>query len=235
MHRIRSLAPCPLCLSLPGAGSGHIIGTCADQLLERGNPSSLQDRGHVYCMGDNEFGSLGINKKQLSFSPTPCLVEYLLNQTCRQIACGSGQTLALMESGEVFSWGKGQNGELGLPTLDNYFYPQKVDAFSSQPKSLSVTKLGCGFKHSVALTNLGHVYVFGSNDQGQIGRGELQKQQTPEKLDLRDRIADIACGYMHTLLLTANGEVVATGSNQYGQLGTARRFASNQAALPHTP
>lgn len=64
-------------------------------------------------MGSNEFGSLGISNNKIKFSPSPCLVETLINTPCIKVACGGGHSIAIMETGEAYSWGKGLYGALG--------------------------------------------------------------------------------------------------------------------------
>lgn len=43
--------------------------------------------GHVYCMGSNSDGKLGIGEKTLRNSNVPCLVEGI--QDIVKVACGS--------------------------------------------------------------------------------------------------------------------------------------------------
>ena len=43
----------------------------------------------------------------------PCLVHSLRDVNVRQIACGSGHTVVLSTEGDVYSWGRGDDGRLG--------------------------------------------------------------------------------------------------------------------------
>ena len=43
----------------------------------------------------------------------PCLVDSLRDVNVRQIACGSGHTVVLSTEGDVYSWGRGDDGRLG--------------------------------------------------------------------------------------------------------------------------
>ena len=56
-----------------------------------------QPGGHVYAMGSNAEGKLGIAEKTLRFSNVPCLVEDLSDIV--KVSCGMSHTLALTESG----------------------------------------------------------------------------------------------------------------------------------------
>jgi len=71
-----------------------------------------EQAGHVYCMGSNQDGKLGVGEKTIRNSNVPCLVEGISD--VKQVACGSSHTLALSKKGEVFSWGSGFYGALGV-------------------------------------------------------------------------------------------------------------------------
>jgi alpha-tubulin suppressor-like RCC1 family protein len=53
--------------------------------------------GHVYSMGSNSEGKLGVSEKQLKHSNVPCLVENL--DLIVKVACGQSHTLAISEEG----------------------------------------------------------------------------------------------------------------------------------------
>lgn len=90
------------------------------------------------------------------------MVEELVAYNCVDIACGNGHTIALMDTGEAFSWGKGSNGELGLGSAKNYDLPQRITCNSTKP--ICFTSVSCGSKHSALLSGFGQVYAFGNNE-----------------------------------------------------------------------
>ena len=53
-------------------------------------------RGHIYTMGSNTEGRLGIGNKTIRQSSSPCLVEDLIRYNCTQISCGWGHSAAVM-------------------------------------------------------------------------------------------------------------------------------------------
>lgn len=67
-------------------------------------------RGHIYTMGNNEDGRLGIGPKPSSFSSTACLVETISKLRCFSISCGTAHTVAIMTTGEAYGWGDGSSG-----------------------------------------------------------------------------------------------------------------------------
>ncbi|XP_052596787.1 X-linked retinitis pigmentosa GTPase regulator isoform X2 [Peromyscus californicus insignis] len=81
--------------------------------------------------------------------------------------------------------------------------------------------LSCGDEHTAIVTGNNKLYMFGSNNWGQLGLGSKStiskptciKALKPEKVKLA------ACGRNHTLVSTDKGGVYAAGGNNEGQLG----------------
>ncbi len=64
----------------------------------------VSESGHVYSMGGNNFGQLGIGG-DIPEKNTPTLVESLSEVVIAKIACGNSHTLAISEKGEAYAWG----------------------------------------------------------------------------------------------------------------------------------
>ncbi|ETV73655.1 hypothetical protein H257_11758 [Aphanomyces astaci] len=102
------------------------------------------------------------------------------------------------------------------------------DMLLDQGRHMVSFEIGDG--HAVALTDLGQVYTYGRNDQGQCGAtisrsmGDA-KGSCPRPILVHPRwfqgakIASIATGEDHTVALTDAGVVFTWGGNQFGQLG----------------
>jgi len=67
------------------------------------------------------------------------------------------------------------------------------------------------------------VYSFGKNDYGQLGLGDENNRDVPEKLTKlpieRATYIKIACGSYHTLLIDDKNQLYSVGLNHCGQLG----------------
>lgn len=72
----------------------------------------LTEQGSLYSFGKGNFGSLGLGGT--IFSPGPRLIGKLSNKKIVSIACGMFHSLALSNIGDVYSWGLGFEGQLGL-------------------------------------------------------------------------------------------------------------------------
>ena len=73
----------------------------------------ISEQGHVYCMGSNSDGKLGVGDNSLSYSSSPLLVEKLSEYPASKISCGWGYTGIITTEGDLYTWGSGQYGVLG--------------------------------------------------------------------------------------------------------------------------
>ncbi len=63
----------------------------------------------------------------------PKFSQYLINDEIIDISCGSGHTLALTNSGEVYAWGSNKFGQVGDGSYGFFKYqsiPKKVNGFN---------------------------------------------------------------------------------------------------------
>ncbi|XP_041500085.1 X-linked retinitis pigmentosa GTPase regulator-like isoform X3 [Microtus oregoni] len=121
---------------------------------------------------------------------------------------GMGEPESLVpDTGAVFTFGKTKFAE-NIPS--KFWFKNDV------PICLS-----CGDEHTAIVTGNNKLYMFGSNNWGQLGLGSKSaiskptciKALKPEKVKLA------ACGRNHTLVSTDKGGVYAAGGNNEGQLG----------------
>lgn len=81
----------------------------------------LQD-GRVFGMGDNTYGQVGVplsSQESSEESSEQNLVELpveikAFEWNVKTLACGDEFSVALTTAGDVFTWGRGQIGQLGL-------------------------------------------------------------------------------------------------------------------------
>ena len=79
------------------------------------------------------------------------------NISIKGLAAGAHHSMILTEEGQLFTFGYGQHGQLGLKSNQNYWTPQLVKDFFSQPLSW----IAAGWHHSLALTRKGDLYACG--------------------------------------------------------------------------
>ncbi|KAL1301168.1 hypothetical protein HN51_045809 [Arachis hypogaea] len=176
-----------------------------------------KSQGEVYSWGWGDFGRLGHGNSSDLFIPHP--ITALRGHKIKQIACGDSHCLAVTMEGEVQSWGRNQNGQLGLGTTEDSLVPQKIQTFQGVP----IKMVAAGAEHSVAITEDGELYGWGWGRYGNLGLGDRNDRLIPEKVsdaDLQsEKMIMVACGWRHTICVASSGGLYTYGWSKYGQLG----------------
>jgi hypothetical protein len=93
----------------------------------------------------------------------------------------------------------------------------------SIPQNEKIIDICSGYKHSVALTDSGRVYVWNINIFDELHNKLIdQSSMEPKKLSKFEnfKVISISCGAWHSLALNENKQVFSWGDNDCGQLGT---------------
>ncbi|KAJ0973190.1 hypothetical protein J5N97_021149 [Dioscorea zingiberensis] len=169
----------------------------------------------VYSWGWGDFGRLGHGNSSDIFTPQP--IKALQGIKIKQIACGDSHCLAVTMDGEVQSWGRNQNGQLGLGTNEDSLVPQKIQSFQGIP----VKMIAAGAEHTAAVTEDGELYGWGWGRYGNLGLGDRNDRLIPEKVSSvgGQNMVLVACGWRHTITVSSSGNLYTYGWSKYGQLG----------------
>ncbi|KAK4403307.1 Ultraviolet-B receptor UVR8 [Sesamum angolense] len=195
-----------------------------------------------------------------TLSAFPCLVTLNPGVRIASVAAGGRHTLALSDVGQVWGWGYGGEGQLGLgsrirmvssphpvPCIDSSFNKDRSMGLSrgsmgSEGQSFRVPgnyikAIACGGRHSAAITDAGALLTFGWGLYGQCGQGSTDDELSPTCVSslLGIRIEGVAAGLWHTICISADGDVYAFGGNQFGQLGTGADQAETLPRLLDAP
>ena len=161
--------------------------------------------GELYSWGRNNNGQLGNGAVTSSTVNTRIPVKISNVMNWRDVRCGSNFSMATNESGELFSWGQNNHGQLGLGNQVQQMVPTKVNLSS-------VKSTSAGFFHAFAILNNGDVYGWGRNQDGQLGVGSNQPQflATPTiNQALSKKTLSIYCGdYFNISINLKEGGVV---------------------------
>jgi alpha-tubulin suppressor-like RCC1 family protein len=177
----------------------------------------ITEDGQVYIWGRNNSAQLGLGHTDHKF--TPQKLSSLSHVNITHIACGGEHTIAVDESGTVYSWGANDHGQLGLGDTESRTVPTPITELGQ----VRVKSLACGWSHSMILTDKG-LWVFGAGSHGQLGLGDRDDKHAPHLIAFLEgsKVAQwksVSCGFSHNALLLDNGNVYTWGSGLYGQLG----------------
>nr|DBA20075.1 TPA: hypothetical protein GDO54_015815 [Pyxicephalus adspersus] len=115
---------------------------------------------------------------------------------------------------EVWSWGRGKEGQLGHGDVLPRLQPLCVRSMDGK----EVVQLAAGSHHSVALTARSQVYTWGSNVSGQLGH-----LQTPTTMP---RLAKL--GYICNVYTGANSFLALVDQNMMGYIGNLHELAATE-------
>ncbi|KAI0309756.1 regulator of chromosome condensation 1/beta-lactamase-inhibitor protein II [Amylostereum chailletii] len=174
------------------------------------------------------------NGAHKQFVPMPILA--LPDEKLADAVAGPNHVLLLTTLGNVFTFGSGEEGQLGRRVIERRkihgTVPEKIVVGGRGRKMVTV---GTGWNHSFAVDTEGVVWGWGVNNHGQTGTGvHPQHPQTDfnfstprqvlglssDELD-GDVVTQIAGGQAHTVFLTSRGRVYACGLSDEGRLGLA--------------
>ncbi|KAK9824201.1 hypothetical protein WJX72_008492 [[Myrmecia] bisecta] len=169
----------------------------------------------VYSWGWGDFGRLGHGDCNDIFIPQP--IAALSGLSVVRVACGDTHTLAVTDTGDLYSFGRNQNGQLGLGNTQDSLGPQLVQALKGDP----ATSIACGAEHTLVATASGEVYSWGWGRYGNLGDGERQDRWLPTRVTALSghNIVTVCCGWRHSVALDNGGAIYTFGWSKYGQLG----------------
>lgn len=179
---------------------------------------ALTNDGAAWCWGDNVTGHLGSGGNfARSFEP----VRVASSEVFTTVVAGYYQSCALAASGQMYCWGRNDQGQIGDGSNENRFTPVPVAG------GLTFRALGGGDAFMCGITTGGATWCWGSNRSGELGDPTLPSQTVPVPVQGLPELSRIygaggaftlpsapayACG------LTASGEAWCWGGTIRGGL-----------------
>lgn len=155
------------------------------------------DDTSVRTFGKNNAGQLGLGHwgtnqrapdrpvRLPRIDPPPAVPRLV-----KKVACGGRHTVVLSTSGELWSFGANEHGQLGMgisqpkttravgmhaSTTSSYTTPQRVRGSTSMLRT-GVRDIACGDSFSMLVDGDGAVWGWGDNRRGQLGHPTLSRQ-----------------------------------------------------------
>jgi alpha-tubulin suppressor-like RCC1 family protein len=178
----------------------------------------LRDDGRIYCWGWNGSGQLGFGDTENRERPfkTGCPAGEECIEDWAAVASGEFHVCAIRRNGELWCWGGGLNGQLGVGTLTerDSTRPLRVDLDG-------VAAVSAGRSHTCVIREDDSLWCWGNNELGQLGLGPGDNRFRPERVRLLedDRWLRIRLGQEHTCAIRSDRTLWCWGRNDEGQLG----------------
>eukprot|EP01066_Platyproteum_vivax_P016772 Platyproteum_vivax@DN7218_c0_g2_i1.p1 len=248
-----------------GSGECDQLGLGPD-FLERRKPTLIKGLTKVYkiCVGslhtvalttDRRVFSWGCNDDcslgRLGEENTPGEIEEFRGCDVSQLACGDSHS-AVLVNGQCYLWGSYKTSEcyLGFPDYSSPInkgasvasqkevVPQAVKQLGGQdlPYCVELTSRG---NFTAILGEDGNVWIWGSNEQGQLGNDEkycvahlFPQKRTPEDLGLKNAIVANLWSYSYGLFVQLIPPFVPSTSMESALLYNLMNLAS-KPRVPH--
>ena len=193
---------------------------------------ALTSDAKVWAWGWAIHGQLGLESVENRY--TPVQIMALKEMRIVQIAAGYAHSAVLTSKGEVFTFGAGLYGQLGIGSNTKCTTPQYVSSLQYD----SIYLIACGAFETLAVSDEQTIFVWGRNykqynicskaDNAQYGRQmaskavDISHRYLPEDLPYKiqnQSISQLVCGNWHYMALTTTGFLYTWGCNDCGQLG----------------
>merc|ERR1712154_290440 len=128
--------------------------------------AALCDNGRVYTSGYAPKGGIGHGGNPNATTKWQ-QIEALENHNIIQVSIGYYFSLFVDDTGNVWSCGENNNGQLGQGDniQDNNKKPSKIEYFEEH--NIRIKRVAAGFYNAMALDENGKIYGWGQNDYGQ--------------------------------------------------------------------
>ncbi|CAH0477127.1 unnamed protein product [Peronospora belbahrii] len=170
----------------------------------------LTESGKLFTLGANSYGQCGIGEESV-YVQMPMHVD-IDGDEIVDIGAGYQHGLAVTKNGTVFTWGKGERGQLGFGT-GNVDAPQEVIAL----KGKRIVKVGAGFNYSCAVSEDGELYMWGKLLNPKAKTESNGDQIVPRFVQTSAPVKLFTCSQFHTAFITADDKIWLIGRTPSGR------------------
>lgn len=167
---------------------------------------ALKADGTLWTWGGNDEGQLGTGTTEGSATPVQ-----VLDQVTAVVA-GDYHVAAIRTDGTLWMWGSNIDGQLGTGQATEVLQTQPVQV----PLNGAVLAVAAGTGHTVAILEDGSLWVWGRNDQGQLGLDPDTAALVPQPTQVTEATGavDVAAGTYQTACLLSDGTLLTWGAQR---------------------
>ena len=179
---------------------------------------ALKSDNTLYAWGDNRLGALGNGENGANLTDTSkdktAPIQIGTESNWQTISANNSYSMALKDTGTLYTWGSNSMGQLGDGTNRDKNEPTPIQ------EGTNWETISAGLASSLAIKNdgSGTLYTWGYNGEGQLGLGDTTNRNSPTQVSAGWKTA--AFGSLnHVLAINSMGELYAWGDNIFGHLG----------------
>ena len=202
----------------------------------------VSETGACYTWGEGSFHALGHGDRESQRAPRVLDAFTADGRVVLRVSCGVWHTAAVVAprgrepsrvavassdidgdldvlDGEVFTWGDGESGQLGVRGAETASTPTLASGQIGQPGS-EVCHVSCGQHHTVALTSKGDLWLAGC-----VGKVDNSLRSTvfTRLTDFQTgSVSAVESGDNHVVVAARDGRVYSWGVGKRGRLGLGK-------------
>lgn len=180
----------------------------------------ISNKGNLYCFGANAHGQCGIGSDVEAVQELTQVIG-MNDEKVKHVSAGFQHVLALTETGTVYSFGKGESGQLGYPGQGSNI-PKAIRI----PQNKRVSIVGAGLKHSAAVTGKlskimfalkfvvddGQLYVWGKSLALTVDK--QMDQMFPRHVRTRGKVIQMVSSQFHIMFMTEDAKLWVLGKTK---------------------
>lgn len=150
---------------------------------------AIDDSDCCWVWGKNNHAETGIGTR--TGEPIAEPTRMAINIKFTQISANGNHAAAVDAEGHVWIWGSDEHGESGTMAFKNKTGGIVITGSESAFFKEKITKVSVGDKHVLALDSNGHVWGWGSNQEGQLDERKPSDFYYPKNLFAGTEYADL--------------------------------------------
>lgn len=147
--------------------------------ISYGHVLAIDENYNIWAWGDNTYGQLG-NDNDIESNLPICITEGK-NLRFNSVSAGTGHSVAIDSSGNVWAWGKNDYGQVGNNSQETVYIPVCINTLEDNPLSgITISKIVAGRYITAAIDSDGNLWTWGRYTGSDSWGGTNTPQPTPE-------------------------------------------------------
>lgn len=201
------------------------IGTHTDWLKVANKHAShtiaLKSNGTLWGWGLNQSGQAGSfwNTNYFGYILVPTQIGTEANWNI--ITTGNKHSAAIKNDGTLWTWGRNENGQLGIGNYTDKDVPTRVG------NDTDWVNVAAGDTHTLAIKQNGSIWAWGNNGDGQLGIGNTVSKNVPTRIGTLNHWTEVYAGGAFSIVKKNDGTLWSFGNNSFGELGIGTNLDRN--------